>query len=81
MTVVNALALPRAYLETRNIFMTSKRDMREMQKAKNEETKSAGTTGFCCPHCADSKFPCVNMEQVMKGGKAGTKPDRRKLEK
>lgn len=21
--------------------------------------------GFCCPHCADSKFPCVNMEKAM----------------
>jgi len=21
--------------------------------------------GYCCPHCADSKFPCVNMERVI----------------
>jgi hypothetical protein len=54
--------------------------MREMQKVKSEK-KSAVAPGFCCPHCADSKFPCVNMEQVMKGGKAAVKPDRRKLEK
>ncbi len=28
--------------------------------------------GLCCPHCADSKYPCVTMEMMMrKGGEAG----------
>ncbi len=22
--------------------------------------------GLCCPHCADSKYPCVNMEKQMR---------------
>lgn len=22
--------------------------------------------GYCCPHCADTKYPCVNMERQMK---------------
>jgi hypothetical protein len=34
-----------------------------MQK---KETKEKG--GYCCPHCADSKFPCVNMEKQMRKG-------------
>jgi len=30
-----------------------------------------GTTekgGLCCPHCADSKYPCVTMEKQMRKG-------------
>lgn len=32
-----------------------------MPKVKVEEKG-----GLCCPHCADSKFPCVNMERQMR---------------
>ena len=24
--------------------------------------------GLCCPHCADSKYPCVTMEKMMRRG-------------
>ena len=27
-------------------------------------TKTRG--GLCCPHCADSKYPCVTMEKQMR---------------
>ncbi|MGQ9475137.1 MAG: hypothetical protein ACUVRX_03030 [Actinomycetota bacterium] len=30
--------------------------------------------GLCCPHCADSKFPCVTMEKQMRRG-SGTKEE------
>jgi len=33
----------------------------DMPKVKAEEKG-----GLCCPHCADSKFPCVNMEKQMR---------------
>jgi hypothetical protein len=33
---------------------------------RKKETKEKG--GLCCPHCADSKFPCVNMEKQMRKG-------------
>ena len=29
-------------------------------------TKTRG--GLCCPHCADSKYPCVTMEKMMRKG-------------
>lgn len=29
--------------------------------------------GLCCPHCADSKFPCVTMEKQMR---RGTEPEK-----
>lgn len=28
--------------------------------------ESKGKGGLCCPHCADSKFPCVTMEKQMR---------------
>lgn len=33
--------------------------------------------GLCCPHCADSKYPCVTMEKQMRKGEeaAATKKD------
>ncbi len=33
-----------------------------------KEKKKDGSSGqaYCCPHCADSKFPCVNMERLMR---------------
>ncbi len=32
--------------------------------------RKEGTTkgGLCCPHCADSKYPCVTMEKQMRKG-------------
>ncbi|MBN2028055.1 MAG: hypothetical protein JW854_15000 [Actinobacteria bacterium] len=30
------------------------------------ESKEKG--GLCCPHCADSKYPCVTMERLMRKG-------------
>ena len=32
-----------------------------------KEAKARG--GLCCPHCADSKYPCVTMEKQMRKGK------------
>ncbi len=41
--------------------------------------KSPEKGGFCCPYCADSKFPCVTMErQMRKGAEAEKKKDRGK---
>jgi hypothetical protein len=31
-----------------------------------KESKEKG--GLCCPHCADSKYPCVTMEKQMRKG-------------
>jgi hypothetical protein len=31
-----------------------------------KESKTRG--GLCCPHCADSKYPCVTMEKQMRKG-------------
>ncbi|MDD3717851.1 MAG: hypothetical protein PHP28_04215 [Actinomycetota bacterium] len=31
-----------------------------------KESKERG--GLCCPHCADSKYPCVTMERQMRKG-------------
>ncbi len=38
----------------------------EMKKAG----KVSNGQGFCCPHCADTKFPCVKMENSMSTQKA-----------
>jgi hypothetical protein len=38
------------------------------------------TGGLCCPHCADSKYPCVTMEKQMRRGskiKVETKEDKK----
>ncbi len=35
-----------------------------MGKESNVKSKEKG--GLCCDHCADSKFPCVFMENKMK---------------
>ena len=32
-----------------------------MSKKKDREKG-----GLCCPHCADSKYPCVTMEKQMR---------------
>ncbi len=31
-----------------------------------KDSKDRG--GLCCPHCADSKYPCVTMEKLMRKG-------------
>jgi len=77
---INAKAPPRAYLGTRIKGLSSKWGMKEMQKTKSGVRKSSSGQGFCCPHCSDSKFPCVNMEQLMRDGGAAAKPDRGKIE-
>jgi len=77
---INALTPFRAYLGTRIFALSSKWGMREMQKTKSGVRKSSSGQGFCCPHCSDSKFPCMNMEQLMREGGAAAKPDRRKTE-
>jgi hypothetical protein len=39
--------------------------LEEVGMAK-KESKEKG--GLCCPHCADSKYPCVTMEKQMRKG-------------
>jgi hypothetical protein len=51
---------------------------RKRENSDKEETVSKKATkergGLCCPHCADSKYPCVTMEkQMRKGEKAEIK--------
>ncbi len=48
-----------------------------MRKRKTGES-NISVQGFCCPHCADSKYPCVNMERLMKTEKGEKKPEPRK---
>lgn len=36
-----------------------------------QESKEKG--GLCCPHCADSKYPCVTMERQMRRGSEAKK--------
>lgn len=43
---------------------------------KGKKTRISG--GLCCPHCADSKFPCVIMERQMRRGDRGGKDPRNK---
>lgn len=43
----------------------------ELASRQKEEKKQVASQVCMCPHCADSKFPCVNMEQTMK--RAGKK--------
>ena len=43
-----------------------------------KETKKSAGQGLCCAHCADSKFPCVNMEKSMKAEERDKKEDKRK---
>ncbi len=38
-----------------------------------QEAKARG--GLCCPHCADSKYPCVTMEKQMRRDTAGEKEE------
>ncbi len=41
-----------------------------LQMGEQRADKDYTGRGACCPHCADSKFPCVKMEKAMKTGKA-----------
>ncbi|MHB8894325.1 MAG: hypothetical protein ACYC99_03990 [Candidatus Geothermincolia bacterium] len=36
---------------------------------KNRKAKGSSGRGLCCGYCADSKFPCVNMEKAMQAAK------------
>ncbi|WP_287152974.1 hypothetical protein [Candidatus Solincola tengchongensis] len=47
-----------------------------MAKAKLQEKG-----GLCCPHCADSKFPCVTMEKQMRRGESSGKEAAEEREK
>jgi hypothetical protein len=40
-----------------------KRGSKEMLMKKTG--RSSEGQGLCCPHCSDSKYPCVNMEKAM----------------
>ena len=49
--------------------------MKRRRKSSTEPEEVAMNTGkvkerggLCCPHCADSKYPCVNMERQMRRG-------------
>ena len=48
-----------------------------MGKSKSEKVSTG--QGLCCPHCADSKFPCVNMEKSMKADKSGVRPELKEI--
>ena len=41
--------------------------------AENKEGKADGKgpggRKYCCPHCSDSKYPCVNMERAIRAEK------------
>lgn len=40
-----------------------------------KESKEKG--GLCCPHCADSKYPCVTMEKQMRKSEAADTSNKR----
>ena len=45
------------------------------ESMEKKETRDRG--GLCCPHCADSKYPCVTMEkQMRKGGETAAQKRR-----
>jgi hypothetical protein len=46
-------------LSVKNIWV-----FREEVGMAKKESKEKG--GLCCPHCADSKYPCVTMEKQMR---------------
>ncbi len=48
------------------LFMKVKRIIPEEVMMAKKESKERG--GLCCPHCADSKYPCVTMERQMRKG-------------
>ena len=41
---------------------------------REKKTQSATGGPTCCPHCADSKFPCVTMEKTLDKAKKEDKP-------
>lgn len=44
-----------------------KREKTEEEVAVNKKDLNT-RGGLCCPHCSDSKFPCVTMERMMRRG-------------
>jgi hypothetical protein len=46
----------------------SKKHESEIKEVGMSEKAVKETGGLCCPHCSDSKFPCVNMERLMRKG-------------
>jgi hypothetical protein len=42
--------------------------------SSKESKKITQAGGYCCSYCADSKFPCVNMEKALKS-QEGRKAD------
>lgn len=42
------------------------KDVNEEVGMGKKDSKDKG--GLCCPHCADSKYPCVTMEKQMRKG-------------
>jgi hypothetical protein len=50
-----------------------------MSKSKSE--KSSTGQGLCCSHCADSKYPCVNMEKAMRAEKSSVRPELKEIKK
>ncbi len=39
------------------------------------KVRSQEKGGLCCPHCADSKYPCVTMEKQMRRGTSSEKKE------
>jgi hypothetical protein len=40
---------------------------------RKKEKKQVAGAGLCCPHCSDTKYPCVKMEKALKGGEKSGK--------
>jgi len=58
----------------------AKSNSRKEVSMSKKATRERG--GLCCPHCADSKYPCVTMEkQLRKGERISIKREPRKKEK
>jgi hypothetical protein len=45
-------------------YMKKKKVSREEVTVTSND--NGGRGGLCCPHCADSKYPCVTMERLMR---------------
>jgi hypothetical protein len=73
--VINAVPRPRAYPETTRQRIASKRYRGKEEMGKRKSSKSSTGQGLCCPHCADSKFPCVNMEKSMRSDSGAVRPE------
>jgi hypothetical protein len=45
---------------------------------EKKAVKSSEGRGLCCKYCADSKFPCVNMEKAMQTADRRDEPEPKK---